>query len=301
MANWSQILAEINEDGSTQDLVRRDYLRRLGRLTKRNVIAYYSGWLQKPTAPNLGINDNDKNGFMNAVYKLDSSKGLDLLLHTPGGETAATESIVNYLRSKFDKDIRVIVPQLALSGGTMIACAAKQIVMGKQSSLGPIDPQLGGVSATGVIEEFRQALAEVMANPTKAPIWQQVVAKYPPAFVGECQRSKDWSESIVKDWLGSGMFDGMASSATTIAQIIEGLSNALTLSHSRHLSIEKCRSIGFGDKIVALEEDQSLQDAVLAVHHAFMITFEQTPAVKIIENHKGSAHIQTMQTILIGK
>jgi ClpP class serine protease len=87
------------------------------------------------------VNDADKNGLMTVVHQLDRSKGLDLLLHTPGGETAATESFVDYLRSIFGKDIRAFIPQLALSAGTMIACACKEIYMGKQSSLGPVDPQ----------------------------------------------------------------------------------------------------------------------------------------------------------------
>jgi hypothetical protein len=301
MANWSELLTEIAKEGATQDTLRRKYLRNLANLTGRNVIAYYSGWLQKPTAPNLFINDNDKNGFMNAVYKLDTSKGLDLILHTPGGETEATESIVDYLRTKFNNDLRVIVPQLAMSGGTMIACAAKEIIMGKQSSLGPIDPQFGNVSASGVIEEFDRAVSEVRADPSTAPIWQQIVAKYPIAFVGDCQKAIDWSETMTKEWLRTGMFVGDPNATSKINSIIQGLSNALTLSHGRHLSAAKCISIGFGTKIILMESDQKLQDAILAVHHAFMLSFDQTPAVKIIENNKRNAYIQTLHTLIINK
>jgi ClpP class serine protease len=54
-------------------------------------------------------------GFMTAVNKLDKSKGLDLILHTPGGEINATEQIVFYLRKIFKGDIRAIVPHLAMS------------------------------------------------------------------------------------------------------------------------------------------------------------------------------------------
>ena len=153
MPNWNQLLNEINAAGSIFDVVRRNYLRRVHELTKRNVIVYYSAWLQKTADPRMfGINDDDKNGFMTVVHEMDRSLGLDLILHTPGGELAATESIVHYLRAMFKTDMRAIVPQIALSGGTMIACACKEIVMGKQSSLGPIDPQLGGVAAHGVVE-----------------------------------------------------------------------------------------------------------------------------------------------------
>jgi ClpP class serine protease len=97
---------------------------------------------------------------MSACHNVEKTKGLDLILHTPGGDLAATESIVNYLKSMF-ADIRVIVPQLAMSAGTIMACAARSIVMGKQSSLGPIDPQLGGRSAHGILEEFEQAHLEI--------------------------------------------------------------------------------------------------------------------------------------------
>ena len=85
----------------------------------------------------MWINDDDKNGFMSAVRGLDVSKGLDMILHTPGGDIAATESLVDYLNQKFAGDMRAIIPQMAMSGGTIMACACKEIIMGKQSSLGP--------------------------------------------------------------------------------------------------------------------------------------------------------------------
>ncbi|MGI9255495.1 MAG: SDH family Clp fold serine proteinase [Salinispira sp.] len=95
--------------------------------TGRNVIVYYSGWLQKPNAPDSEVNDSDKNRFMAVIHGLERDKGLDLFLHTPGGDIAATESLIDYLRAIFDDDIRVFIPQLAMSAGTMIACAAKVI------------------------------------------------------------------------------------------------------------------------------------------------------------------------------
>lgn len=302
MASWSDLLTEINKKGSTHDIIRRKYLKKLSKLTKRNTIAYYSGWLQKPNAPNLGITDSDKNGFMNAIYKLDCKKGLDLILHTPGGETAATESIVDYLRQKFGENIRAIVPQLAMSGGTMMACAASEIIMGKQSSLGPIDPQFNNIPAHGIIEEFNRAIQEVSSDPKKAPIWQVIVSKYGPALLGECQKSIDWSEKMVRSWLKTGMFKNLsdADAQIKIDKIISDLgSHALTLSHFRHLSSKSCHDSGL--KIIDMESDQALQNAILTVHHSFMLTFEGTPAVKIIENQNGNAHIQTLQQLIVNK
>lgn len=161
MPNWNQLLNEIKAAEGVQDQVRRKYLGRLHELTGRNVIAYYSGWLQRGNEVATEINDEDKNGFMTVIHEMDRSKGLDLILHTPGGDTAATESLVDYLRSMFGTNIRAVVPQLAMSGGTMIACACREIMMGKQSSLGPIDPHFAGIPAHGVVEEFERAKKEI--------------------------------------------------------------------------------------------------------------------------------------------
>jgi ClpP class serine protease len=114
MPTWNDILGEITRAGSTHDVVRRRYLKKLAAKTKRNIIIYYSGWLQKASmyrvnAWDFMLNDADKNGLMATIYEMDRTKGLDLILHTPGGDMAATESLVDYLRQMFGKDIRSII------------------------------------------------------------------------------------------------------------------------------------------------------------------------------------------------
>src|SRR6266545_4330314 len=148
MPNWNEILQELQRAGSAHDVIRRRYLAELSERTERNTIVYYSAWLQKTQIAQqhpepFSVNDNDKNGFMATIHGMDRSKGLDLILHTPGGEIAATESLVDYLHSMFE-DIRAVVPQIAMSAGTMVALACNKIMMGKHSSLGPIDPQIQG-------------------------------------------------------------------------------------------------------------------------------------------------------------
>ena len=85
MPSWHEILNELKNSGSTHDVIRRKYLQNLHKQTKRNIIVYYSGWLQKQGFPGTEVNDNDKNGFMTVIHNLDRSKGLNLILHTPGG------------------------------------------------------------------------------------------------------------------------------------------------------------------------------------------------------------------------
>jgi len=208
---------------------------------------------------------------MAVIYQLDRSKGLGLILHTPGRETAATESLIDYLHSMFGDDIRAIVPQLAMSAGTMIACACKEIVMGKHSSLGPIDPQFRGTPAHGIKEEFLRAYQEIKTqggaiDQAKIAVWQPILAKYPPAFVGECEKAIDWSNEIVTECLKTVMFKGDPDAATKAETIVNELADhSLTKSHARHLSVEKCNSLG----------------------------------LKIIENQNGVAFIQIAKQVMI--
>ncbi|MBN1645019.1 S49 family peptidase [Candidatus Woesearchaeota archaeon] len=291
MTNWNKIHDEIADKSAVHDLTRRKYLKLLSEHTKRNTIIYYSAWLQKPNTSSLTVNDEDKTGFMSVVDGLNAQKGLDLFLHTPGGDTAATESLVTYLRSIFGKNIRVIVPELAMSAGTMIACASKEIVMGKHSSLGPIDPQYMGIPAHGILEEFKRAAEEIQTNPAAIHVWQPIIAKYNPTLIGECEKSIKWSEEMVSNWLKDCMFHEEERKDEIINNIIKELGDhSLTKSHARHLSIEKCKEIGL--KIVDLESDPELRKLVLAVHHSAIHTLTATLANKIIENHEGTAFIK---------
>lgn len=302
MSNWSELVRELGQLGSGYDILRRKYTKDFANYTKRNVICYYSGWLQKPELGALpAVNDNDKNGLMTAINGLDTKKGLDLILHTPGGDTAATESIVDYLWGKFGKDIRCFVPQMAMSAGTMIACSTREIWMGKQSSLGPVDPQLGGVSASGVVEEFDRAYSEITKDPRTIPVWQPVLAKYPPAFVGECKKAIDWSSSLVSQWLQRNMFLGKRNKKAAVTKVLRELGDhAVSLAHNRHLSFQKCREMGLNVK--ALESDQKLQDKLLSIHHIYYHTLSSTAAFKIIQNQEGATFIlQAHQQIVVGQ
>jgi len=290
MPNWSKVLSEIQTLASTSnplDVVRKRYMQKLTQLTKRNVIAYYSGWLYKPGVYGTSINDLDKNAFMTTIHELDKSKGLDLILHTPGGDLAATESLVEYLRSIFGTNVRAIIPQLAMSAGTMISCSCREIIMGKNSSLGPIDPQFNGFSAHGVVEEFETAKREIASDRNTIPVWQVILSKYHPTFIGDCEKAIKWSEELGLNWLETGMFANDPQSKIKAKAVCDFLSNHdVTKNHARHFSYDVLKKIGLN---ISLLEDlgDTIQDTVLTIHHAFMHTFSSSTAIKIVENHRG--------------
>lgn len=288
MPNWSKILERVqavSNEGIELNNIRNEYLTKINSITNRNVISYYSCWLKTPGAPNSSINDQDKNAFMNAVHQMDRTKGLDLILHTPGGDLAATESIINYLGTLFNGDIRAIIPQISMSAGTIIAMSCKEIVMGKQSSLGPIDPQMGGIACQSVIEEFKQAVADIASNPASAPLWQSIIGKYNPTFLVTCQNAINWSEQLMVDILKKS---NPGINLQRVKDVF--LNNNNSFSHSRHISKDQCKAVGL--KIVDLESNQDLQEAVLSLHHAYMILMDKFSISKVVENQIGGCYVQ---------
>ena len=304
MPSWGEVLNELRNVDNPLDAMRHKYLKIMHEYTGRNIIAYYSAFIQKPGIEGTGIDDNDKNAFMQAVCGLDRSKGLDLILHTPGGAIASTESIVYYLKKMFGNEIRVFVPQIAMSAGTMISLAAKEIVMGKQSNLGPIDPQFGGMSCAGIIEEFETALEDVKNDSRTASIWGSIIGKYHPTFIGDCKKAIDWGDSIVKNWLVENMFSAYSDKEERAKKVLDTLSSHnKTYSHSRHIHIDELKELGL--EILELEglDDtpkdncKDLQDCVLTLHHSYMQTFATSDAIKIVENHNGNAMIMNKRQI----
>lgn len=296
MPNWTEILNEINAT-SRLDEIRRNYLKILSEYTGRNTIAYYSAFIERQIQQ-TSLDNNDMSGFMTTVQELDPAKGLDLILHTPGGSPSAAESIINYLRSIFKNDIRVIVPHMAMSAGTLMACAAKEIIMGYHSSLGPVDPQFNGIPAFNIVDEYNDACSDLAQNPANLAYWRLRLEKLPAAFVKLATDAISLSDVLVENWLRTGMFADLPDDETT-AHLIQRIKKSLnehadSKTHDRHFDINKCRS--FGLKIKALEDDPTLQDKVLSVHHAYTHTIAMTSVAKLIENNEGKAFIFLIKT-----
>ena len=298
------MLQEIKDapDTSPADLVRRRYLANLHSYTERDVILYASNWTQSVLfAGTVHINEEDVQGLMAAVHGLKSDK-LDLILHSTGGVPEVAETMVSYLRKKFDH-IRVIVPQAAMSAATMLACAADEIVMGKQSSLGPIEPQLvlpnrhGSdqvLPAQAIIDSFETAKKTSVTSPQQLGAFLPILEQYTPGLIEQCYAAQKLSTELVSKWLKQYMLkdDGADEKASYIA---DRLADHSTLkSHARHIDMDEAAKLGL--KVTALEDDQQLQDLVLSTFHATTIAF-QRGVLKIMENHLGKAFIKDQQSM----
>jgi ClpP class serine protease len=107
------------------------------------------------------IDVNDAEDVMRACEITDPEVPLDIVLHTPGGLVLASLQIARAVRNHRGR-VTVFVPHYAMSGGTLIALAADEIVMSPHAVLGPIDPQLGQYPAASLIKAVsRKPIAEV--------------------------------------------------------------------------------------------------------------------------------------------
>lgn len=254
-----------------------------------NVILYGSAFLQKPQAPapSLQITHEDLNGFMSVIYGMAWHKPLTLIIHTPGGVTNAAETIVAYLRAKFPS-IEVIIPAYAMSAGTMISLAAERVIMGRQSQLGPIDPQMpfGGrfISARAVVDQFEKAKSEILSDLTTAHVWAPILQSLGPSLVQEAQNALKYGEQMVAQWLSDYMFAGDPHRVAKGAAIAEHFGDASKhLSHGRRIDIAEADSVGVQTEL--LENDQDLQEDTLTVYHLMTIFFEQSSGTKMLWSH----------------
>ncbi len=107
------------------------------------------------------INIEDSEAVLRAIQMTDKDVPIDLILHTPGGLVLAAEQIARALR-KHTAKVTVFVPHYAMSGGTLIALAADEIVMNENAVLGPVDPQLGQHPAASILKVLeRKPIHEV--------------------------------------------------------------------------------------------------------------------------------------------
>ncbi len=303
MPGWGDILAEVQRtagpSGLDFDGVRRKYLVDLQLKTGRSTVVYASDFFSK-AGPQVAITLQDMQGLME-VFRDLPGPNLDLILHSPGGQAEATERLVGYMRSKFDH-VRVFIPLAAMSAATMWALAADEIVMGKHSQLGPIDPQITlpsglTVPAGSLLSQFRKASDECAADPSRLSAWLPTLQQYPPGLLEICETSDKLARQLVAEWVSRWTFTEDPEVETRAEAVAAFFADDQAhLSHSRAITRDQMRDANLGLNITDLEDDPELQDAVLSVHHATMITF-MGGAAKLIENNLGRAFVQSMQVV----
>jgi len=116
-----------------------------------------------PVARYIDINDSEE--ILRAIKLTDPQVPIDLILHTPGGLVLAAEQIAVAL-CRHPAKVTVFVPHYAMSGGTLIALAADEIVMDENAVLGPVDPQIGNHPAASILTVLEQKSLNEISDET---------------------------------------------------------------------------------------------------------------------------------------
>ncbi len=298
MPTWDEILEQVRDHPALNLLDRT--LAELSKHVEATVICYMSAFSVKPIPREfrllLSIIDQDMQGFMTCSKGVSKHK-LYLILHTPGGDYEATKRIIHYLQNTYKKLV-VAIPHLAMSGGTLIACAADEIHMGPYSSLGPTDPQvqIGDtfIPAGAIVEEFSRAFEEVSKDPKRAILWRERLKGIPlgliPALEVMQKNSDEYLSSLLKNRQLRNKSD------QEIKAVVKLLNHYHEhTSHGLAFTFEQVKS-QLHLNVKNLHDDRDLEDKVLSVYHIVTILFQQTPVCKIIANHQGKRFIMQLQT-----
>ena len=222
--------------------------------------------------------------------------------------------MLNYLRTRFSY-IRALVPLQAKSAATIIALGCDEIVMGRHSELGPIDPQIlvpvpGGrrfAPAHAILRDFERAKTEIAEDVKALPAWTPILHAYGGGLLEFCSQQIKLSQEVVAGWLQKYMLahDDAGVPDAERAQVAKYIAEYFGSdksydrfrTHGRPIRLEELQGIR-GLRVRRLEDDADLQDALLSVYHILEISFGG-PAIKIVENHIGARYVRVQQQIVI--
>jgi hypothetical protein len=242
---------------------RQLLIRDIEKITKRRLIVYFANRY----LINSDINIGDISQLTELLGDLNGAP-TDLLLNTGGGQTDATEAVVSLLQTTI-KDFRVIVPHSAKSNGTMICLAAREIVMGPSSELGPIDPYLG--------ENPASILADPIVKSQNFPLHQ--LALY----------AIDQTKKLATRLLSSGMMKG--SSPDEVHQTVQKLaSRDEFFSHGSVIDHAEAKNLGLN--VVLLPFGDEVWERVWLLYCMYAHDAGASNLVKIFEGRARSMSIR---------
>lgn len=237
MSNNKPILNEILEEQNQGHSTRKKLFAELERELDRPVVTFFTTFVQAGM-----IENTDADMIEGVLQKMDLSKGLTLIISSPGGDGLAAERIINICRSySCTGDFWVIIPSKAKSAATIISFGASKIIAGPTSELGPIDPQIRfeeneqvkQFSVFNIVNSydllFKKAVKEKTGN--LQPYLQQLSA-FDPKDIQEYRMQLELSEDIGVRALKTGMMS--TKSEKQIKENIKRfLSPTVTKTHGR--------------------------------------------------------------------
>lgn len=287
--DWYDFLQQGKQTGLTLEQIRSlrfESYKKIEEIRNRPLIIYAANFLDflPEGAPN-SIEISDVDGFTDLINSIPAiNQEIDVLLLSPGGRPDAAERIVSLLRRRFTK-IHFLIPHSAYSAATMIALSGDSITLHPSATLGPIDPQIGGVPARSIKRGFQKVKEHIKKEgPDALPPYIPLIEKYTLPLLEICDDSEKLSKELVKTWLRQYMFADQKNIGKKISQIVKYFSDYDThLTHARPISIEKLSKY----KLNISYASDDLSVLMWEVHIMLMGFFSISGFVKLFENAHG--------------
>jgi hypothetical protein len=244
--------------------LRQILIRDIECLTKRRLLVYFANRFR----PEAGIDDADPAYVMELVGDVAGEQPVDLLLETNGGKTDATEAVIAVLQNRLSSDLRVIVANAAKSNGTLICLAARSIVMGAASELGPIDPHLNGIPCT--------VLSDPVVAQTNFPLHQLAVLGL--------KQTRTLAERLLRDGMLKGRDQG------EVERVVNSLASRDTyFSHGSVIDHREALSLGLN--VEYLTPGDPVWERIWILYCMYDFDTRRDDYLKIFEGHARSTAI----------
>ena len=273
-----QVLAERNQGFPT----RSPLISKLQRLLNRPVVTLYTAFNQP-----VDLENDDADMLESVLQTMDLSRGLALVISSPGGDGMAAERIINLCRSYSGTgEFIAMVPGKAKSAATLVCFGASKILMGKGSELGPVDPQFitgrKRFSCYEIIDSYEDLFKRAVRTKGNLQPFLLQLQNYDPREIRQHRNFISLSEDIALKNLASGMFAGMKTAAIR-SKIKAFLTPETTKAHARAIFRTQVRRCG-----LIVEDIEPQYDRVANELHIRTGNFVRNHASKCIENEVNS-------------
>lgn len=283
------VISKVQTEQTQAHSTRRQLFFDLAEVLGRPVFTFFTSF-RYPVA----MGDEDIEILEDLLRTLDLSKGIAVIISSPGGSGLAAERMINVLRSYSGTgEYWAIVPSKAKSAATMVCLGASQIFMGPASELGPVDPQLEYrgqlLSVHHVIDSYHKLFRGAAKAKGNLEPYLQQLANYDASQISHLETERDLATDMAVRCLHTGMLSG--ASAEKIKQKIKVfLQPQHTKAHGRPIYREEAKKCGLD-----IEFSDPSSECWKLIYELYVRSsnFVTQIAAKVIETSEGSFYVPT--------
>jgi hypothetical protein len=265
--------------------LRKQTFQEIEKITGNSLICYVSKTTGIQQGVSVSIDDDDIVGFSDLLFSTPC-ENIDIFLISNGGSPVSAERIIKLLRGKY-KQIRFFIAGNAYSVATIMCFSANEIIMHRQGTLGPIDPQINGIPAYAILKSFEEVEKRLKEEgPASLTAYMPLIAKYDLHLFNICRNAQQLSEELARQYLKDYMFCDKQKTDEDINEIVRFfMDHGLHKSHGRSIDREYAKEKGI--IIINSEETPALDNLLLSLFNQYQLFFVQSPFYKLFENARG--------------